>query len=58
MPFYLAATELEYAEWLTTESREDAEPLLDEARTIFSELQAAPWLERAERIGAGTPATA
>ena len=58
MPFYLAATELEYAEWLASESREGAVPLLDEARRIFSELQAAPWLERAERIGAGTPANA
>jgi len=52
MPFYLAATELEHAEWLTAESRsEEAAPLLEEARGIFERLEAAPWLERTGRVG-------
>jgi hypothetical protein len=51
MPFYLAVTALEQAEWLASAGREgEAEPLLDEARTIFADLEAAPWLERAEAI--------
>ncbi|MDH4104164.1 MAG: AAA family ATPase [Thermoleophilia bacterium] len=59
MPFYLAVVELEHAEWLTAQSRgEDAAPLLEEARTIFGELNAAPWLERAEKIGVAEPMTA
>jgi tetratricopeptide (TPR) repeat protein len=59
MPFYLAVVELEHAEWLTAESRgEDAAPLVEEARTIFGELNAAPWLERAEKISVAEPMTA
>jgi tetratricopeptide (TPR) repeat protein len=57
--FYLAVTELEHGEWLVSQGREtEAEPLLEEARSIFTELQAAPWLERAEKIGGGATITA
>jgi hypothetical protein len=46
--FYLAVTQLEYAEWLARQGRaEAAEPLLTEAREIFERLGARPWLERA-----------
>jgi hypothetical protein len=51
--------ELEHAEWLTAESRgEEAAPLVEEARAIFGKLNAAPWLERAEKIGVAEPMTA
>jgi class 3 adenylate cyclase len=49
MPFYLAVTQLEHAEWLVAQDRSnEAEPLLAEARQTFERLQAAPWLERLE----------
>ncbi|CAN5225923.1 hypothetical protein BH20ACT13_BH20ACT13_06030 [soil metagenome] len=55
MPFYLAVTTLEYAEWLAAQRRaEEAEPLVAEAREIFTRISAAPWLERAEKVGDGT----
>ena len=45
--FWLAVTLLEHAERLIAASRpSEAEPLLSEAREIFDELQAKPWLER------------
>jgi class 3 adenylate cyclase/tetratricopeptide (TPR) repeat protein len=51
IPFWLAATELEHAEWLTEQGRAaEAEPLLVEAREIFKRLEAAPWLERASGV--------
>jgi tetratricopeptide (TPR) repeat protein len=57
IPFYLAATELEHAEWLTEHGRaEEAEPLLSEAREIFERLEATPWLERVGRLSTGVPA--
>ena len=47
MPFYLAVTQLEHAEWLVSQDRtEEAEPPLAEARETFERLQAKPWLER------------
>jgi len=47
MPFWLAVTLLEHAEWLAARDRSvDAEPLVDEAREIFERLGARPWLER------------
>ena len=53
MPFYLAVTELEYAEWLAAQRRgSEVELLLAEAREIFERLGAIPWLERAESVGA------
>jgi tetratricopeptide (TPR) repeat protein len=49
--FCLAVTLLEHGEWLAGRSREDdAGPMLAEARAIFERLEAAPWLERLERI--------
>jgi len=50
-PFEVAVIELEHAEWLTSCGRaEEAEPLLDEARTIFERLRATPWLERVSSV--------
>jgi hypothetical protein len=50
VPFYLAVTQLEHGEWLVAESRAaEAEPLLAEAREIFEQLEATPWVERAAR---------
>jgi class 3 adenylate cyclase/tetratricopeptide (TPR) repeat protein len=52
IPFYLATTQLEYAEWAASHDRaDDATRLVAEAREIFERLGALPWLERAERIG-------
>jgi tetratricopeptide (TPR) repeat protein len=52
--FYLAVTELEHAEWLVSQARRDeAEPLVAEAREIFERLEAKPWLERLAGVGAG-----
>jgi tetratricopeptide (TPR) repeat protein len=49
MPFYLAVTLLENAEWLIAEGRaDDAELLLAEARETFERLGAQLWLERVE----------
>ncbi len=51
VPFYMAVTELEHAEWLAEQGRvDDAKPLLDEAREIFERLKAAPWLERLRKV--------
>jgi hypothetical protein len=47
LPFWLAVSLLEYGEWLAANGRPDeAATLLDEARSIFEPLKAAPWLER------------
>jgi class 3 adenylate cyclase/predicted ATPase len=47
LPFYLAVTQLEFGEWLTSQGRgEEAESLLAESREIFERLEAAPWIER------------
>jgi tetratricopeptide (TPR) repeat protein len=55
-PFYLAVTLLEQGEWLVAQGRRDeAEPLLVEAREIFERLEAKPWLERLDAVQAGTP---
>jgi len=51
MPFHLACTETEHAEWLASEGRlDEAVPLVAEARETFERLRATPWLERAERV--------
>jgi tetratricopeptide (TPR) repeat protein len=51
IPFHLAVTQLENAEWLTAEGRaEEAEWLAAEARTAFERLGAKPWLERVARV--------
>jgi len=47
MPFWLAVTLLEQAEWFIAEERSaEAGPLLGEAREIFEHLHARPWLNR------------
>jgi hypothetical protein len=49
--FYLAVTQLEHSEWLTAQDRSnETQPLLDEARQTFEQLQASPWLERATQV--------
>jgi class 3 adenylate cyclase/tetratricopeptide (TPR) repeat protein len=51
LTFFVAATELEHAEWLVGQGRRDeAEPLLAEAREIFERLDATPWLERCDAV--------
>jgi len=56
MPFELARTQLEHAEWLVAQGRSDeAVPLVTEARETFERLRAAPSLERADALGAGMP---
>jgi class 3 adenylate cyclase/tetratricopeptide (TPR) repeat protein len=53
LPFRLAVTQLEHAEWLAASGREDeATVLLAEARAAFEQLGAAPWLDRLD-TGAG-----
>ena len=55
--FWLAVSLLEHAEALIADGRsEEAEPLLSEAREIFTELAARPWLDRVEAISARTSA--
>jgi tetratricopeptide (TPR) repeat protein len=47
MPFRLAVTQLEHAEWLIQEDQgSEAEPLIDEAHETFERLRAEPWLGR------------
>jgi hypothetical protein len=54
--FCLAVTLLEYGEWLTGQGRrEEAEPMLGEAREIFERLKATPWIARVDRAGRSTP---
>ena len=49
--FWLAVTELEHAEWLTSRERaDDAQPLLLGAREMFERLEARPWLERVDAL--------
>jgi hypothetical protein len=57
--FWLAVSLLEHAETLTAERQgEEAEPMLTEAREIFTELRARPWLERADALAERTSAEA
>jgi len=57
IPFWLAVTLLEHAEWLVGQGQpSQAEPLLAEATEIFERLEARPWLERTTRLAsAGQP---
>jgi class 3 adenylate cyclase/tetratricopeptide (TPR) repeat protein len=49
--FWLAVTLVEHGELLAGQGRTDeAEPLLAEARQSFERLEAAPWLERINRV--------
>jgi len=51
-PFDLAACLLEWGEWLGGQGKaSEAGPLLTEARGIFEDLRARPWLERVDRAG-------
>jgi tetratricopeptide (TPR) repeat protein len=51
MPFDLAITLVEHAEWLVQRARPmEATALTDEARATFERLRATPWLERIARI--------
>jgi class 3 adenylate cyclase/tetratricopeptide (TPR) repeat protein len=53
LPFWLAVTQLEHAEWLVEQGRaEEAEPLLAEARETFERLGATPWLDRCAQASA------
>ena len=53
MPYHLAVTLFEHGEWLTAHGPvERAEPLLAEARRIFDDLKASPWLERVSALQA------
>jgi class 3 adenylate cyclase/tetratricopeptide (TPR) repeat protein len=59
MRFWLAITQLEHAEWLIGRERSaEAEEIISEARSIFEELKARPWLERLDRAVPVTPARA
>jgi hypothetical protein len=59
LTFFVAATELEHAEWLTGQGRGDeAEPLLAEAREIFERLEATPWLARCDALAPARAETA
>ena len=41
----------DYGRWLVQTGRtEEAEPLLEEARTIFERMKATRWLERVEQV--------
>jgi hypothetical protein len=51
LPFWLAVTLLEHAEWLSERGRAgEIGELLDEAKAIFERLKVRPWLERLERV--------
>jgi class 3 adenylate cyclase/tetratricopeptide (TPR) repeat protein len=50
-PFDLGVTLLEHGEWLISRGRAgEAQAQLAEARECFARLEAAPWLERSDRI--------
>lgn len=54
-PFYMAVTLLEHGEWLIRRGRaDDSEPVLAEVRAVFDGLRASPWIERADRVRAGS----
>jgi hypothetical protein len=56
LPFYLAVTLLEHSEWIVGQGRrDDAAPLLDEARAIFGRMEAKPWLDRVDAVHAESP---
>ena len=58
-PFDLAVSLLEHAEWLAARGRTDeAEQPLTEAREIFAQLEATPWIERVERASSAAASQA
>jgi hypothetical protein len=51
-PFPMAVIMLDHAEALLAAGDPSAtEPLVAEARSVFEDLRAVPWIERADRIG-------
>jgi predicted ATPase/class 3 adenylate cyclase len=57
LPFHHAVVLTEHGDWLAAQGRrDDAEPLLAEARETFERLGAKPWLDRLDAAEAGTPA--
>jgi tetratricopeptide (TPR) repeat protein len=53
IPFWLAVTQLEHAEWLVASGRgREADSLLTEAQDTFERLRAVPWIERVAAVGA------
>ena len=51
IPFWLAVTQLEHAEWLLQQSRgREATALFEEAHDTFVRLQATPWIDRADSL--------
>ncbi len=51
LKFWLAVTQLEFAEWLTTQERPtEAAPLHSDASEIFEQLHAEHWRQRASRL--------
>jgi class 3 adenylate cyclase/tetratricopeptide (TPR) repeat protein len=57
IPYWVAITLGEHAEWLTAQGRADeAAPLVAEAREIFERLKARPWLERLRSLEDSHPA--
>jgi hypothetical protein len=57
MPFWVAVTRLEHAEWLITQGRSaEADDLLALASSTFAELQAVPWHRRATEAAHDGPA--
>src|SRR5207248_7213316 len=51
LPFYLAVTQLEHAEFLAEQGRSgELDAMVTEARETFERLGARPWLERAEHV--------
>jgi tetratricopeptide (TPR) repeat protein len=56
VPFHLAVTRLEHAEWFAAQGRiEEAQPLVLEAREIFERLEATPWLDRLGTVDTSPP---
>ncbi len=56
LAFHHAVTQLEHAEWLTSQGRVvDAEPLLAQAHETFERLEAKPWLERLDAVQTDIP---
>jgi class 3 adenylate cyclase/predicted ATPase len=54
LPFHLAVTQLEHGEWLASQARgEEGQSLLAEAREIFEQLEATPWIDRVHAVQAG-----
>src|SRR4051812_28635088 len=49
-PYWLARARLDHAEWLDSVGREGASELAASAATVFAELRATAWAERARRL--------